>query len=177
MLREPRAMLSVREPDGSDLGGDADGSRRVFSEQATYLVTSALIGAVERGTGRGLRALGVRGPFAGKTGTTNDLRDAWFAGYTPELVVVVWVGFDDGARVGLTGAQGAIPLVASFLKRALGTSGWADFETPRGLVTDDIDPATGLLAASWCESVEEVFVRGTPPRERCPRPKRWWRWW
>jgi membrane carboxypeptidase/penicillin-binding protein len=167
----------VREPGGGDLGGDPSGWRRVAPEEATYLVTSALMGAVDRGTGRSLRALGVRGPFAGKTGTTNDLRDAWFAGYTPELVVVAWVGFDDGARVGLTGALGAIPLVASFVRNAIGPSGWRDFEPPSGLVTANIDPATGLLAASWCGSVEEVFARGTPPRERCPRPRRWWRWW
>jgi membrane carboxypeptidase/penicillin-binding protein len=177
MLREPRATLAVREPGGDDLGGDPSFAKRAFPEEATYLVTSALIGAVERGTGRSLRALGVRGPFAGKTGTTNDLRDAWFAGYTPELVVVAWVGFDDGARVGLTGAQGAIPLVASFVKRALGASGWAGFEVPRRLVTEEIDPATGLLAAPWCQSVEEVFLRGTTPEQRCPRPRRWWRWW
>jgi penicillin-binding protein 1B len=175
--RDLRATLAVRDPSGEDLGGDLAGERRVFSEEETYLVTSALIGAVERGTGRGLRALGVRGPFAGKTGTTNDLRDAWFAAYTPELVVVAWVGFDDGARVGLTGAQGAIPLVASFVKKALGASGWDAFATPRRLVAAEIDPATGLLAAPWCESVEEVFMRGTRPTERCPRPRRWWRWW
>jgi penicillin-binding protein 1B len=176
-LRRTRALLSVREPGGGDLGGDREGGARVASEQATYLVTSALSGAVERGTGRGLRELGVRGPFAGKTGTTNELRDAWFAGYTPELVVVVWVGFDDGARVGLTGAQGAVPLAASFVTRALGGSGWADFTTPAGLVTAEIDPATGLRSAPWCSRAEEVFVRRTVPETRCPRPKRWWRWW
>jgi penicillin-binding protein 1B len=177
VLRETRATLAVLDPEGADFGGDPSGARRVFAEAETYLVTSALIGAVERGTGRSLRALGVRGPIAGKTGTTNDLRDAWFAAFTPELVVVAWIGFDDGQRVGLTGAQGAIPLVASFLRKANGGNGWPDFTAPRGLVTEQIDPATGLLSASWCERVEEVFVRGTRPRERCPRPKRWWRWW
>jgi penicillin-binding protein 1B len=177
VLRETHATLAVLDPEGNDFGGDPSGARRVFPEAETYLVTSALIGAVERGTGRSLRSLGVRGPIAGKTGTTNDLRDAWFAAFTPELVVVAWVGFDDGQRVGLTGAQGAIPLVASFLRKATGGNGWTDFETPRELVTEEIDPATGLLSASWCESVDEVFVRGTRPRERCPRPKRWWRWW
>ena len=124
-----------------------------------------------------LLALGVRGPFAGKTGTTNDRRDAWFAGYTPELVVVVWVGYDDAERVGLTGAQAAIPIVARFVTSALGASGWVGFEAPPRIITAEIDPATGLRAASWCERVEEVFLRGTRPSERCPRPKRWWRWW
>jgi len=176
-LRPPRATIAVREPGGRELGGDLVRSERVFRAEPIYLVTSALIGAVDRGTGRSLRSLGVRGPFAGKTGTTNDLRDAWFAGYTPELVVVAWVGFDDGARVGLTGAQGAVPLVASFIRKALGEDGWPDFETPPRLVTADVDPATGLRSASWCESVEEIFLRGTAPTERCPKRKRWWRWW
>jgi membrane carboxypeptidase/penicillin-binding protein len=119
----------------------------------------------------------VRGPFAGKTGTTNDRRDAWFAGYTPEVVVVAWVGFDDGARVGLSGAEAALPVVARFVKNALGASGWADFALPERLVTAEIHTGTGLLAAPWCDGVEEVFLRGTRPAERCPRPKRWWRWW
>ena len=176
-LRAPRATLAVRDPSGDDLGGDETDAERVFSEESTYLVTSALMGALDRGTGRNLRALGVRGPFAGKTGTTNDLRDAWFAGYTPELVVVVWVGFDDSTLVGLTGAQGAIPVVARFVKNALGGSGWSAFSPPSGLVTTEIDPATGLLAAPWCDGVEEVFLRETSPTERCPRPERWWMWW
>jgi penicillin-binding protein 1B len=176
-LRTPRATLSVREPGGSDIGGDPVDAKRVSSEEATHLVTSALMGAVDRGTGRSLRALGVSGPFAGKTGTTNDRRDAWFASYTPELVVVVWLGFDDGERVGLTGAQAAIPIVARFVRNALGANGWAGFEAPSRLVSAEVDPATGLRSAPWCGSVQEVFLRGTEPRERCPRPKRWWRWW
>ncbi len=177
MLRQPRATLAVREPGGDDIGGDVADEARVFDPEEIYLVSSALRGAVDRGTGRSLRALGVRGPFAGKTGTTNDRRDAWFAGYTPELVVVVWVGFDDGERVGLSGAQGAIPIVARFVKNAVGASGWSDFAVPPRILTAEIDPATGLRSASWCESVEEVFLRGTKPDERCPRPQRWWRWW
>ncbi len=176
-LRTTRSTLAVREPGGDDIGGDRSDAERVFPEEATYLVTSALIGAVDRGTGRSVRALGVRGPLAGKTGTTNDLRDAWFAAYTPELVVVAWVGFDDGARVGLTGAQGAIPIVAQFLRNAVGASGWRGFEVPRRLITAQIDPATGLRTAAWCESVDEVFLRGTQPTQRCPRRKRSWRWW
>ncbi len=177
VLHAPRSTLSVREPDGDELGGDEESGARAFSPEATYLVTSALMGAVDRGTGRSLRALGVRGPFAGKTGTTNDRRDAWFAGYTPELVVVVWVGFDDGERVGLTGAEGAIPVVARFIKSALGPSGWTGFEAPPRIVSAEIDPATGLLAARWCDGAPEVFLRGTKPTQQCPRPKRWWKWW
>jgi penicillin-binding protein 1B len=177
VLSRPRTTLAVREADGGDLGGDVADSERVFDEEPVYLITSALQGAVDRGTGRGLRGLGVRGPFAGKTGTTNDRRDAWFASYTPEVVIVAWVGFDDGARVGLSGAEAALPVVARFVKSALGASGWADFALPEKLVTAEIHTGTGLLAAPWCDGVEEVFLRGTRPAERCPRPKKWWRWW
>jgi penicillin-binding protein 1B len=177
VLRAPRATLAVREPGGGRLGGDVSDAERACDGEAAYLVTSALMGAVDRGTGRSLRALGVSGPFAGKTGTTNDRRDAWFAGFTPELVVVVWIGFDDGARVGLTGSEAAIPVVARFVKAPLGANGWSDFPVPRRLATAEIDPATGLRSAPWCESVEEVFLRGTRPTQRCPRPQRWWRWW
>ncbi len=119
----------------------------------------------------------MRGPFAGKTGTTNDRRDAWFVAYTPEIVVVVWVGFDDGAQVGLTGAQAAIPIAARFIRGALGAEGWDSFPVPEQLTAVEIDPATGLLAASWCPGVPEVFLRGTRPIDFCPRRKPWWRWW
>jgi penicillin-binding protein 1B len=177
VLSRPRMTLAVREADGGDLGGEVADSERVFDEEEIYLITSALQGAVARGTGRGLRGLGVSGPFAGKTGTTNERRDAWFVGYTPEVVVVAWVGFDDAARVGLSGSEAALPMVARFVKNALGASGWADFAVPARVVTAEIHPGTGLLSARWCDGAEEVFVRGTTPTERCPRPRRSWRWW
>ena len=89
-----------------------------FDPAAVASVTEALEGAVDRGTGRGLRAQGFRGRLAGKTGTSNSFRDAWFVGYTPALAVGVWVGFDDGTSISLTGAGGALPVFAEFLKRA-----------------------------------------------------------
>ena len=75
------------------------------------------------------------------------------------------------------GAEGAIPIAARFLKSALGADGWAGFETPERIVSEEIDPATGLLAARWCDAAPEVFLLGTKPTQRCPRPQRWWRWW
>ena len=73
---------------------------------------------MDRGTGAGVRSLGLGGALAGKTGTTNDTRDAWFAGYSPRLVAVVWVGFDDGAPLELSGARGALPIWTDFMRAA-----------------------------------------------------------
>jgi len=93
-----------------------------FDSAPVAFVTEALEGVVDRGTGRGLRTRGIQGRLAGKTGTSNGFRDSWFVGYTPELAVGVWVGFDDGTSVGLTGARGALPVFAEFAKRALPSS-------------------------------------------------------
>lgn len=111
------------------------------------------------------------GPVAGKTGTSNDFRDAWFLAYTPELVVGAWVGFDDGARVGLTGAQAALPIVARFLSGALGEEPGRGFAPPRGVELVSIDPRTGLRAASHCPGRDEWFITGTAPQRTCPRPR------
>jgi penicillin-binding protein 1B len=164
---EPRAILAVVSPGGEVLGGERVLRERVARAEHAWLVTSALRSAVDRGTGRTLRSLGVDGPVAGKTGTTNGARDAWFVGMTPDLVIGVWVGFDDGARVGLTGAQAALPIFARFLRTARGQGGWQDFEAPGGIVTAAIDPTSGLGAGPGCGGREEHFVRGTVPREHC----------
>jgi penicillin-binding protein 1B len=135
-----------------------------YTPEETYLVTSALEGAVERGTGRGLRAYGYWGPVAAKSGTTSEFRDAWFAGYTPALAVTVWVGFDDGRSLGLSGAQAALPIFARFLTATGGL--WdrqRDFEPPPGLEVVTIDPATGLAAAWPCDGEPEYFLAGTEP--------------
>jgi hypothetical protein len=89
---------------------DLDAVQRTPLVFAAGRVTHLLRGVVDRGTGAAARGLGLNGAVAGKTGTTNDTRDAWFVGYSPRLVAVVWVGFDDGASLGLSGAQGALPI-------------------------------------------------------------------
>jgi membrane carboxypeptidase/penicillin-binding protein len=122
---------------------------------------------VDRGTARALRESGYRGPVAGKTGTTNDGRDAWFAGYTPELAAAVWVGFDDGTPLGLTGARAALPIFARFLDAALGAEGGRDFALPPGLERVAIHEPTGLRAGFLCRGASEWFLAGTAPAERC----------
>ena len=135
---------------------------RVYDPPETYLVTSALEGAVERGTGRGLRAWGYDAPIAAKSGTSNDYRDAWFVGYTPEIVVGVWVGFDDGRSLGLSGAQAALPIFARFL----GSSEMEDgpgFTPPAELELKRVNPETGLSASAYCGGETEYFLPGTEP--------------
>lgn len=161
-----------------DRGGDvrepaAATGQRVFDPAEAYLVTSALRGAVERGTGRTLRALGYDGAVAAKSGTTNDFRDGWFVGYTPSLAVGVWVGFDDGRSIGLPGARVALPIFARFLRAAVGPHGTRGpygspgFSPPAGLEVVEVDPRTGLRAGPGCRGKPEYFLPGTAPDESC----------
>ena len=115
----PRHTLAVLQPDGHVRAGQEVRRERVLEEAEAHLVVSALRGVVERGTARSLRRLGVRAPVAGKTGTTDGERDAWFIGFTPDLVVGVWVGFDGDTKLGLTGAEAALPIFAAFAEGAL----------------------------------------------------------
>src|SRR5262249_39675729 len=116
---------------------------------------------------RPLRDMGYRGAVAGKTGTTNEARDAWFVGFTPELVAAVWVGFDDGTPLGLTGAQAALPIFGRFLIGALGTDGGEDFVEPPGLEDVSINESTGLRSSFFCWGEDEWFLSGTAPTESC----------
>jgi penicillin-binding protein 1B len=153
--------------------GPALGPQQVFDPAETYLVTSALRGAVERGTGRGLRDRGFYGDVAAKSGTTNDYRDGWFIGYTPSIVVGVWVGFDHGKRLELPGAGVALPIFADFLEEAVGPDGrlgpWGSegFSYPSGLEMVDVDPATGLRGGWGCGGEPEIFLAGTAPEQSC----------
>ncbi len=123
---------------------------------------------LNEGTGVGARAAGFALDAAGKTGTTNDLRDAWFVGFTPELLTVVWVGFDDNHPLSLTGTQAALPIWTEFMKRALAGRPSVGFEPPGGITFVDIDRDTGKLALPGCPRVyNESFLAGTEPTEYC----------
>ena len=164
---ELHSTLGVIDRDGDVLSRAKIEGQQVYDPAEVYLITSALQGAVERGTGRGLRSLGYRGPVAAKSGTTNGFRDAWFIGYTPDIAVAVWVGFDDGRSIGLSGSRAALPIFARFLVSALGRYGGDDFEIPPGIEVADINEETGLLAGPGCRGEPEVFLRGTAPRRSC----------
>jgi penicillin-binding protein 1B len=142
--------------------------RWVARPETTFLVTDMMRSVLDEGTGAGARAAGFTLTAAGKTGTTNDLRDAWFVGFTPELLTVVWVGFDDNQPVGLSGAQAALPIWTQFMIRALAGHQSVGFEVPDEVGFADIDPDTGKLAAPGCPRVfHEAFRAGTEPTEVC----------
>jgi penicillin-binding protein 1B len=142
---------------------------RAVSPGAAYLVTHLMEGVLDRGTGRGVRELGFARPAAGKTGTTNDARDAWFAGFTPDLLAVVWVGFDDGELLGLTGAEAALPMWTDFMQHATAASPPSEFRPPTGVALVRIDPYTGGIATAGCpEVLIEAFWRGQEPTAACP---------
>ena len=142
---------------------------RVAATDSAFLVTRMLESVLDSGTGAAARRQGFRHVAAAKTGTTDSLRDAWFVGFTPSLLTVVWVGMDDGGSLGLTGAQAALPIWRSFMRRALAGRESPPFSPPPGITVVDVDPDTGLLATSRCpDIVQESFRRGTEPRAICP---------
>jgi penicillin-binding protein 1B len=141
--------------------------RQAATPQGAFLITSLLKGVMDRGTGVKARALGVQGPVAGKTGTTDGYRDAWFIGYSPDIAIGVWVGFDDERPLDLTGAQAALP-IWSELAAQLVQPDSPDFEMPVGVVRRRVDPKSGQLATSQCpEKTIEFFIAGTEPTDYC----------
>jgi penicillin-binding protein 1B len=142
--------------------------RIVARPETTFLVTNMMRSVLNEGTAASARSSGFTLDAAGKTGTTNDLRDAWFVGFTPELLTVVWVGFDDNQPVGLSGSQAALPIWTAFMTRALAGHQSIPFETPDGISFVDIDPDTGKIALPGCPRVfREAFRAGTEPVQAC----------
>ncbi|MGE0127348.1 MAG: transglycosylase domain-containing protein [Blastocatellales bacterium] len=130
----------------------------VFNTSTAYLITETLADVVNHGTATRIRGMGYRGPAAGKTGSS---RDAWFAGYTPKMLVVVWVGFDNHRDLGMTGGDAAVPIWTDFVKRALALRpdlNAEKFTEPTGLELVEIDPTTGMLAHEDCPSRKSVMI-------------------
>ncbi len=162
--RGPAAIRSAIDADGDALALSTEEPLAVMSPAEAYLMTSLLRGVVDEGTASAARALGLRGVAAGKTGTTNDGRDAWFVGYTPALLALVWVGFDSGEAHGLSGAQAALPIWADFMRQAADAYPSADFVTPAGVSIVAIDATNGKTANRFCPVViTETFLTGTEP--------------
>ena len=163
----PTSLRAASDREGMTVWTATPERRQAVSPQAAYLVTSLLEGVVRRGTAAKAKALGLTGAIAGKTGTTDGYRDAWFVGYTSELVIGVWVGFDDERAVRLTGSQAALPIWMDIARRMLPEQA-PPFLPPAGVVARVIDPKTGQLATSQCpEQAEEVFIEGTEPTVYC----------
>ncbi len=140
----------------------------VARPETTFLVTNMMRSVVNEGTGAAARAAGFGLDAAGKSGTTNEVRDAWFVGFTPELLAVVWVGFDDNQPLGLSGTQAAVPIWASFMIKALAGRANVPFEAPEGISFVEIDRDTGKAATPTCPRIaNEAFLAGTEPLEIC----------
>jgi len=171
-LRPPlHALAAVIDPKGERLtGDDLPAPRRAMPVESAYLVTSMLQGVIDHGTAAAARGLGVDGPLAGKTGTTNDRRDNWFAGYSPDRVSVVWVGYDDNSPTTLSGARAALPVWSRFTAAVRPARGYQDFPRPSGVVQATVDPTTGQLATEYCPyRVTELFPSWGAPTEPCQR--------
>jgi penicillin-binding protein 1B len=168
---EPVSVLQVTDEKGRTLEQhQAPPPKRVVHQESAYLVTNMMRSVLNEGTAYNARVWGFTADAAGKTGTTNDLRDAWFAGYTPDLLCVVWVGYDDNTPIRLSGAKAALPIWTDFMKAAVAGTKQRSFEVPpENVIFVDIDKATGLLATPGCPKViSESFIAGTEPLERCP---------
>jgi penicillin-binding protein 1B len=164
----PLTAISRLVSKGKDLPLQTEKPRTVARPDTTFLVTNMMRSVINEGTGAGARAAGFALDAAGKSGTTNDLRDAWFVGFTPELLTVVWVGMDDNQPVGLSGTQAALPIWTAFMTRALAGHGNLSFTAPDGISFVDIDRDTGKVAAPGCPRVfKEAFLAGTEPTEVC----------
>ncbi len=166
---EPVTILSVITRDGDVLQSRVVEMQRVADPGVMYVINDILQDVVSRGTAARVRSMGFTEPFAGKTGTTNDYRDAWFVGYSPRVLTLVWVGYDDGRNMGLSGSSAAVPIWTRYMKRIDGLIAAEDFRRPENVVTREIDPTTGFLTTPYCpESMTELFVEGTAPEKLCP---------
>ena len=163
----PYAVESVVDSAGHLIYRHEDDEKRVINTAVAFLITGALKQVLRYGTGSTAGRMGIDFPAAGKTGTTQDYRDGYFIGYTPELVCGVWVGFDTPQSLGMPGAQAALPAWASFMSEA--TSGQAsDFAEPSGIEYATIDPQSGGLATSSCpRAISLPFLVGTAPTTTC----------
>ncbi|MGQ0765772.1 MAG: penicillin-binding protein 1A [Gemmatimonadota bacterium] len=167
----PRLVRRIERTDGVVLWSSEISRVQVMDERDAFQLTSMLRSVVDEGTGRAVRARGITGPVAGKTGTTNGGSDVWFVGYTPSIVAGFWFGFDAPQSMGggANGGRYAAPAWADFY-----ASGWTEtanrgaWSAPGGLVAVEIDSETGLLADEWCPNRRsEWFKEGTEPTERC----------
>lgn len=168
LLTESRMVKRLTNSDGVSITEPKPQSQQVLKPEISFLMTSIMQDVINKGTAARARSMGFTGTAAGKTGTS---RDGWFAGYTPNLVCVVWVGFDDNSELGLEGSKSALPIWAAFMKQAVALRpelGGDSFAKPDDIATAEIDPITGMLATESCPSRRtEYFIKGTEPQEPC----------
>ena len=170
ILPYPLLLKEVVDEDGKILERRHMAIERVISPAKAFIMTSMLKSVIEHGTGRSLHHRGISFPVGGKTGTTNDFKDAWFVGYTPDILALVWVGFDDGASIHTTGSSAALPIWADLMNAIPQYISGEWFKTPPGVVKRVVCPESGQLAVRFrcTKSVEEVFLADNVPKKDCP---------
>jgi membrane peptidoglycan carboxypeptidase len=167
----PTTLAAGGAPVGAQPAEALSPPARMASAESVFLMTHLLRGVMREGTGRASARWGVSEVTAGKSGTSDGLRDAWFVGYTPDLVVGVWVGLDDGSPLGLTGSEAALPIWAATMAAAVRQRPPRPFAAPPGVVFVTVDRDTGRPASTWCNhgrTVDEAFRAGTEPSGGCP---------
>src|SRR5258708_13753077 len=164
----PQLFTSVRNQRGEPVLSGESETRRVLDPRVAFLMVDMLQEVMQSGTAAGVRSRGFRLPAAGKTGTSHD---GWFAGFTSELLCVVWVGFDDYSDLGLEGARSALPIWTEFMSEAARFKQYADakpFPPPPGVTQTSIDIQTGELSGPGCPTgVASYFIDGTQPQAPC----------
>ncbi len=174
----PRLITRIDGPGGRTIWRQESETMQVMDPRDAYQLTSMLRSAVDRGTGSVVRAMGIGGPVAGKTGTTNNGTDVWFVGYTPTLVAGFWFGYDTPRQISgnATGGRLAAPAWAEFV-----ANGWRErgsereWAAPPGMVAVEIDAVTGELAGEWCPTTQrEWFKPGTEPTVTCQEHAGWY---
>jgi penicillin-binding protein 1A len=167
---EPIAILKIMDRNGNTVEEYREYSEEVLSPEISYIITDMLKTVVDEGTGKTVRMMGLNIPCAGKTGTTDDYTDGWFIGFTPELAVGVWTGFDEKIPIGRnrTGARVALPIWVDIMKSAYRRRLGPDFPRPESITEAMICEESGLLATPYCEKVRrEIFIEGMEPVRQC----------
>ena len=168
---DPWMVASVRSPNGDVIADYSPNVKQVLDPRVAYLTTDMMENVINHGTGFGIRAMGFTAPAAGKTGTEHD---AWFAGYTSNLLCVVWVGNDDYSDLKLEGADAAAPIWGTFMKKAVQLPQYSDtkdFMPPDGVQLVDIDKTTNMLSDAACPNGDQIaFLEGTAPTGTCDHP-------
>jgi 1A family penicillin-binding protein len=166
----PRGVLRVLDRDGDVVSSEPVRRDRVLSPEVAYQMVTLMQDVVTRGTGTGVQQWGIRAPLAGKTGTTNEFKDAWFVGFSPRLVVGVWVGFDQPATIRRDGSGGriALPIWADFMRRAVRVVGAGAFEVPSTLEPEDLCRVSFRQPVNGCPVYTEYFKPSdAKPRQHC----------
>ena len=165
----PLSLKGVVDENGRILEQQYLNIERLTTPAEAFIMNSMLQGVVREGTARSLQWQGITWPVAGKTGTTNDFRDAWFVGYTPDILALVWVGFDNGDSIKATGAAAALPIWADLMNAIPQYRSETEFKVPQGVEKIPVCPVTGRRAVAGCpDPVDVYFLTATAPDESCP---------